>query len=77
MPKTDRKSDLTEKLPISHILIKILLYNDFISIFACDLSRSVCAKLFPIWTVAIDYLPAIILMARALVFLGFLSPSGA
>jgi hypothetical protein len=29
-----------------------------IGIYACDLSREVCAKLFPIWTVVIDHLPA-------------------
>ena len=44
---------------------------------ACDLSRRVCAKLFPIWTVVIDHFPAQLLVAKALVSRGFPSPFGA
>ncbi len=58
MPKTDRKSDLTEKLPISQIRTTLLLYNNFIPILPCDLSRTVRSTLYPAFESLADHFSA-------------------
>lgn len=58
MPEADGKSDLTEKLPFSQDMSKILILYWFYQNLTCDLSRRVCAQLFTIWTDVIDHFPA-------------------
>lgn len=70
-------SFLIEKLPFLQESINTLSLHSFLSPPACDLSRTVCAKLFPIWTEVIDHFPARFAMAKALVSRGFPSLSGA
>ncbi len=70
-------SFLIEKQPFLQESINTLSLLSFLLPTACDLSRRVCAKLFPIWTVVIDHFPVRFLMAKALVSRGFCSLSGA
>jgi len=69
-------SFLIEKQPFLQKSINTLYLLSFLLNTACDLSRTVCAKLFPIWTVVIDHFPARFPMAKALVSREIFSLSG-